>query len=73
MIGDENDCGGIGANPPDAAACAPSPMLRMVPSPVARGRTILILRSRPQVGVSKDAWFETRRYATLLTMRECVF
>ena len=33
----------------------------------------LILRNRPQVGVSKDAWFETRRCATLLTMRERVF
>jgi hypothetical protein len=32
---------------------------------------ILILRSRPKAGVSKDeaSWFETRRCATLLTMR----
>jgi hypothetical protein len=35
----------------------------------------LILRSLPKAGVSKDghefaaSWFETRRYATLLTMR----
>jgi hypothetical protein len=33
--------------------------------------SILILRSRPKAGVSKDefSWFETRRFATLLTMR----
>lgn len=30
----------------------------------------LILRSRPKVGVSKDAWFETRSFAALLTMRK---
>jgi hypothetical protein len=29
----------------------------------------LILRSRPQIGVSKDAWFETRACGALLTMR----
>ena len=33
--------------------------------------TILIPRSRAQRGVSKDvaAWFETRRFTALLTMR----
>ncbi len=40
----------------------------------AMKNSILILRSRAQRGVSKDgaagaAWFETRRFATLLTMR----
>ncbi len=35
------------------------------------GHTILILRSRAKRGVSKDedSWFETRRFAALLTMR----
>jgi hypothetical protein len=39
-------------------------------------RSVLILRSRVQRGVSKGgpgcrgAWFETRRFAPLLTMRE---
>jgi hypothetical protein len=36
-----------------------------------RTESVLILRSRPKVGVSKDeaSWFETRRFAVLLTMR----
>jgi hypothetical protein len=40
----------------------------MKPSP----KVCLILRSRPKAGVSKDgaSWFETRRFATLLTMRD---
>ncbi len=39
-------------------------------------RSVLILRSRVQRGVSKDgpgrrgAWFETRSFAALLTMRD---
>jgi hypothetical protein len=39
-------------------------------------RSVLILRSRAQRGVSKDglgrggAWFETRSFVALLTMRE---
>jgi hypothetical protein len=34
-------------------------------------QTVLILRSRPEVGVSKDGatWFETRGFAALFTMR----
>ena len=39
--------------------------------PALKSVSALILRSRPQVGVSKDGatWFETRRCAALLTMR----
>jgi hypothetical protein len=36
-----------------------------------RTESVLILRSRPKVGVSKDesSWFETPLFAALLTMR----
>ena len=38
---------------------------------IVKTTSLLILRSRPKVGVSKDvaAWFETRRLAALLAMR----
>ena len=42
----------------------------------AAAHSVLILRSPPKAGVSKDGrvpWFETRSFAALLTMRaECV-
>jgi hypothetical protein len=40
-------------------------------NPMPATNTDLILRSRPQAGVSEDVatWFETRRCTALLTMR----